>query len=86
MSFSRSLLSLHILYRFVEFLDDSFLRVDRFLALQGVSSTNRLFTNKHTSESAIPRTTRYFLPVRMASVTSPSCGESFEPVTKPPAS
>ena len=86
MSFSWGSLSLHIFYRFVEFLDDSFLRVDCFLALQSVSPTNRMFTDKHTSESVIPRTTRYFLPVRMASVTSPSCGESFEPVTKPPAS
>lgn len=39
-----------------------------------------------TFPPARPLTTRYFLPLRISSVTSPSCGDHREPVTKPPAS
>lgn len=40
----------------------------------------------HTFPPARPLTTRYFLPLRISSVISPSCGDHREPVTNPPAS
>src|SRR6266702_1858708 len=39
-----------------------------------------------TGVPATPRMTRKRLPVRIVSITTPSCGAALEPVTKPPAS
>ena len=84
----------NILNTIIKFFDNSFLGIHSLLVLhQHHQYLTRLNKMSQTEVSPIARTTTYFLPVNISSVTSPNSSEvevavntSWEPVTSPPAS
>jgi hypothetical protein len=87
----------YILHGLIKFFDDSFLSCGTcFVLVENEDKMGRkkyYYNIKFTFESPMARTTIYFLPVRISSVTMPKFSEddevakvSWEPVTTQPAS